>query len=528
MSYRRPKENESNIANNSEKRNTQGAKAQGGSSAAVAKQVRSAMTSEQQGKGTNGAYEAQRRNQTNSNAQAQSGNAANSNAQMQSRNVASSNVYTQSGNAASSNAHTQSRSAVKGNVHAQGRSTANAQDRSTSDVNTQKHARKVVDVTAQMNGKGANPQAQERKSAGVNPQVQAGGNVNSVSRRQMEAGAHAASQARDGSSAYADSKGQAANSMNASGNAQRTNRANPDNQANAGKSAGTDSRAYEKDYANNKNNAYGIVETEKRHGSHGKHKELASDNQADKDKFDDYDEYEEYDDYDADGYDIEDGSRRGEKPKKSVGHKIFTIVGIVLCVIFIPIIVINCTLIVKQLTNKGEVPSVGGIFPMIVLTDSMKGTFDSGSLIICKSADAKDIKEGDIICFYDPSGNGTTTVTHRVIGIETESDGSLSFITKGDANNVQDSVSVPESKLLGVYKFHINGLGSLAMFMQTTPGLIIFVALPILIFIGYDMVRRRMYEKQKDDDTEALVAELEELRARKAAKEREIDRQNRG
>lgn len=53
------------------------------------------------------------------------------------------------------------------------------------------------------------------------------------------------------------------------------------------------------------------------------------------------------------------------------------------------------------------------------------------------------------------------------------------------------------------------------MFMQTTPGLILFVALPILLLIGYDMIRRRIYEKKKDGDTDALMAELEALRAEK-------------
>ena len=69
---------------------------------------------------------------------------------------------------------------------------------------------------------------------------------------------------------------------------------------------------------------------------------------------------------------------------------------------------------------------------MIVLTDSMKGTFDAGSLIICKTADPEDIQVGDIICFYDPAGNGTTTVTHRVTQIGTDATGNLTFITKGE------------------------------------------------------------------------------------------------
>ena len=203
-----------------------------------------------------------------------------------------------------------------------------------------------------------------------------------------------------------------------------------------------------------------------------------------------------------------------------IRHRVFTVIGIILCVILIPIIIINCTLIIKQFTDKDKVPSIGGTFPMIVLTDSMKGTFDAGSLIICKTAEPEEVQVGDIICFYDPMGNGTTTVTHRVTQIGTDASGNLTFITKGDANNTEDIAPVPASNLIGVYRFHIAGLGSFALFMQSTPGLIIFVALPILLLIGYDAIRRRMYEKQKDNDTDALMAELEALRAEKAAKQK--------
>ncbi len=202
-----------------------------------------------------------------------------------------------------------------------------------------------------------------------------------------------------------------------------------------------------------------------------------------------------------------------------VRHGIFTAIGVLLCVVLIPVVIINCTLIAKQLTNQDEVPSFGGVFPMIVLTDSMSGTFDAGSLIICNTIDAKDVKVGDIICYFDPAGSGSTTTTHRVQEIKTADDGSISFITKGDANNTADKTPVPASNLVGIYRFHIDGLGSFAMFMQTTQGLIIFAVLPVLALVAYDIIIRRIYDKQKDSATDALVAELETLRAQKNAQD---------
>lgn len=67
----------------------------------------------------------------------------------------------------------------------------------------------------------------------------------------------------------------------------------------------------------------------------------------------------------------------------------------------------------------------------------------------------------------------------------------------------------------------IPGAGNVALFMQTTPGLIVCVVCPILLLVGYDMIRRRMYEKSTKKDADALLAELEELRRRKAGKEQQ-------
>ena len=207
------------------------------------------------------------------------------------------------------------------------------------------------------------------------------------------------------------------------------------------------------------------------------------------------------------------------KEKTSVTHRVLTIVGTVLCIILIPILLINITLIAKSYINKDEVPSIGGTFPLIVLTDSMYPEIKSGDLIICNTAEAEDIKVNDIISFFDPAGNGSTIVTHRVIEI-VEEDGKILFRTRGDNNNTEDKKLAPAENLVGVYKMRIAGAGHIAMFMQSTAGLIVCVVLPIILLVGYDFVRRRIYEKSKKEDTDALLAELAALRAEKAEKEK--------
>lgn len=212
------------------------------------------------------------------------------------------------------------------------------------------------------------------------------------------------------------------------------------------------------------------------------------------------------------------------KTQSSTRHKIFTVIGSVLCVILIPILIINVTLIVKSYTNEDEVPSIGGHFPMIVLTDSMYPVIESGDLILCNKVEAEDIAEGDVISFYDPMGNGTSVVTHRVLKIVNEN-GEISFRTKGDNNNAEDQMPVPAESLIGIYQSRIPVVGNIAMFMQTTTGLIVCVVLPIVLLVGYDLLRRKKYEKAQKQDTDALLAELEALRAMKAEKEKEQEQE---
>jgi len=211
-----------------------------------------------------------------------------------------------------------------------------------------------------------------------------------------------------------------------------------------------------------------------------------------------------------------------EKNKKAQNtplNRIFTIIGIILCVILVPVLIVNTTLIVKSYISD-DVPSFFGIVPQIVLTDSMANPDEpnalyGGDLILCQKVSADDVKVGDTISFFDPSGNGSAVVTHSVVRIE---DGK--WITKGSANNAEDKKGVPFENLVGKYTgIRFAGLGRISMFMQTTTGLIVCVLIPLVLLVGYDIIRRKIYENKNNSDRDQLMAELEALRAEKAKSE---------
>ena len=200
-----------------------------------------------------------------------------------------------------------------------------------------------------------------------------------------------------------------------------------------------------------------------------------------------------------------------ETKKTDTKHRIFTIIGIVLCVLLAPILIINLILVIQGMVNPNEVPGIGGYKPMMVVTESMEDYIMAGDVIIVKEVDPTTLKVDDVITFFDPLGNGTTTVTHRIIDVINDENG-LWFQTQGDNNNVPDRELVEADAVVGIYVSRIPLVAHIALFMQTVPGLIISIFVPLCAFIVYDLIRRRQYEKKKDQEREALLAEIEALR----------------
>ena len=203
------------------------------------------------------------------------------------------------------------------------------------------------------------------------------------------------------------------------------------------------------------------------------------------------------------------------KSKSNIVHSLLSVVGIVLCVIFGFLLICNLTIIIKGSLNPEKPPSVLGTTPMVVLTGSMSGNaedhIEAGDLIFIGKADPSKLRVGDVIAFTEEGS--VTVVTHRIIEVKTAEDGSPFFITKGDANNVEDEAPVTVDRLVGIYKFRIAGVGNFAMFLQTPTGMLLFIGVPLLAFIVYDILRRQHYANKEKKNTQALEQELERLRA---------------
>lgn len=145
----------------------------------------------------------------------------------------------------------------------------------------------------------------------------------------------------------------------------------------------------------------------------------------------------------------------------------------------------------------------------------MEPSIHEGDYIYIKKTDTDSLKAGDIISFYsqDDSIKGEIN-THRIS--EVLSDGT--FVTKGDANKIEDSVTVQKVSIIGKYYGKLRFFKWLGSFASTKKLLILFVIIPTVFMAVYEV---KIYSNRE----EALkAAEEEKEKLMREAVEKEVQR----
>lgn len=111
----------------------------------------------------------------------------------------------------------------------------------------------------------------------------------------------------------------------------------------------------------------------------------------------------------------------------------------------------------------GEFP----IYPVVILTDSMQGTFDRGSLVFVERVPPGEafirVDEGYAIHFRSRGG---VNFIHRVVAFTLDAGGMREYITQGDASYIIDIVPVRGDDVLGIARASIRFMGWPYIFFQ--------------------------------------------------------------
>ena len=197
--------------------------------------------------------------------------------------------------------------------------------------------------------------------------------------------------------------------------------------------------------------------------------------------------------------------------------KLFNAVAIAL------ILVSVFVLLSVVLTPAGQVPQVLGYSVFRVMTGSMAPEIPENSLLVVKKTPPEEIEPGDVISFFapDPALKGAVN-THRVERIE-EENGRYRYITKGDANVIEDTYPPEDSLLVGRVVFTSYALGRAVSLLSNPLVFGVIILLPLLIILLTNLYRavRLAADIAKKEEEEAVRKALEEIKAKKHSEDRE-------
>ena len=207
------------------------------------------------------------------------------------------------------------------------------------------------------------------------------------------------------------------------------------------------------------------------------------------------------------------GKTEETKEKTSKISNIIVSIILVISIIFTAYVMVN--------SARGKAVNVFGKSVLKVVTGSMEPSIHVGDYIVVEKVDTSALEVGDIIAFYsEQSDIEGLLVTHRIA--EINSDGS--FVTKGDANPVTDSVTASPERVVGKY----TGKARFFIWVSTFANIKKILLLAVMIFttiaamyevrtvmkLGSKVAEEKAAEKEKRHQAamrEAIEAEKRRL-----------------
>ncbi len=214
---------------------------------------------------------------------------------------------------------------------------------------------------------------------------------------------------------------------------------------------------------------------------------------------------------------------------KKALKKIF---NIIIDIVVVLILIVSVLVVTLSLTSKSSgVPTIFGIVPLSVQSNSMEDTINTGDLIFCEAIDdvSYEYKVGDIVTFPIEIEGVETLNTHRIVDV-IEDDNITYYQTQGDnkdTNPVPDEDLQTGTSIVAKYTGNkIAGVGNVLSFIRTQLGFFLCVLLPMIIFFVYEAIRVILniiaYNKEKAVEAaqEAVSnAELTEEQKQRAIEE---------
>lgn len=163
--------------------------------------------------------------------------------------------------------------------------------------------------------------------------------------------------------------------------------------------------------------------------------------------------------------------------------------GIVDFLMLIVIIIAIGVSLVSLTSDNNGVSKIGKYMPLSVQTNSMEKTIYEGDFIIMEECDTSTLQKGDIIAYFATEQDQTIIKTHRIVEIN-KNGSSVSFITRGDNNEVDDYVPAFPGDVIGKWNgVRIAYVGSILDFVGSQYGFLICIILPLFALFIYQIYK---------------------------------------
>lgn len=125
-----------------------------------------------------------------------------------------------------------------------------------------------------------------------------------------------------------------------------------------------------------------------------------------------------------------------------------------------------------------------------IRTDSMEPVLNVGDIIVVEDISPDDINEGDIVAFYvDVTNDGVDDVIiHYIDEIIQFDEDTLVFKSKPEISNLQDRWVIEETDIIGIYKYQVDGIGKILLFLNSWVGRIVLLVDIVVVWIVVDFL----------------------------------------
>lgn len=204
--------------------------------------------------------------------------------------------------------------------------------------------------------------------------------------------------------------------------------------------------------------------------------------------------------------------------KKLLENKTFQIIYTIIKIFVVAMLSIYLLfVIVQRFTNNS---SILGYRVFTIATGSMEPVYNINDVILVKNTDPSTLKKGDDIAYL---GNRDAVkgliVTHRIIRIETFSDGKVHYTLKG-VNNKYEDPSITEDQILGKVVGKLPVVNFINHVVKNIYGFFFLVFCPLVLVIFLEIADTII--DMKLEKNEIRLIEKEDKKSKKKNKKENI------